>query len=710
MRLRIYLPRTSAFWMVSLASWRPKFFSSAFLCLHPPPPVGQWRRTFPTKHIKEHRSIPQWFATIGTPQHPTTITSIRTSTSTSTTSEPFLDHSDNNRNDPFAECWAATSWTVSAGDNEEINEIVRCFNSPAPPVYFALTRALALTLERTNNDNNNTAVAAVAVKDQQEQVLQRFSYMLKKGYQFAIRRDLEGSIAEWRPLPQDTTTISLLLESGWEFFEPSVEEYANTLQIAHHLLDLVTEASEHHERVETKTADALVNLALDRLQLTLGLDIRGRSSADAAFAFAMAGVAHPKLYQTLATICWHELRRIGARPSFPSKNILQIVEKLAAAGLRGPEVQDVYTLAAELLTQKDEPDHLASALLLREESEEGSFKSSFGLHSTRSLLWLWRFAARQTKAKVPLKAKVPFKKENDNLPYLEELLPPRELESEFDNADWVGRFEDPSRPLIVDVGCGMGVSLLGLATANDNNNNHHHDHGPRRTVPGLDLDLDYSQCNFVGGDLSQLLVGYSRGIALRWELDQRAQFVWQPADALLRTIQSSYPHPNVAMIMIQFPTPFRLAKTTTTDHRHGGGANGNGNKQLPSDASSSSGFMVSLDLLRTVADILKQSGGSLLLQSNCEDVAVAMRDMAVEQVGMVCVDAEHPVEQLGVGMDLPQRTQAWMAHGGARPIGPSWSSRPFLPRVGQTETEVACELQGTPVHRCLLKVPSFPSL
>jgi hypothetical protein len=533
--------------------------------------------------------------------------------------------------DPFDACWAATSWTVNASDDDTINEIVRCFNSPAPQVYFALQRALYL------------ADAA-----DREEILQIFSYMLKIGHRFVIgRRDAETPVAEWRIVPSDAS-----LEKGWQFLDP-IESFPNTLGIAHHLLDMVTEASENHCIIDPSKIDHLVDLALHRLRLSLGTDIRGRISSDAAFCFAMAGVTRPEIYEVLATISKQELNRIGRRPSFPSKSILQIVEKLAAAGIQGPEVEQVYHLAAELLALKGEHDDIVVSL-------RGTGKEAFGLHSTRPLLWLWRFAARQTKAKVPQKGPADSASDGQTVAF-----------------DKLEDFEDSSRPLIVDVGSGMGVSLLGLASNKDLYSS---------SSSGPLSENDYNQCNFVGGDLSQILTGYSRGIALRWGVARRTQFVWKPADALLQDVKS-YPG-KVAMIMIQFPTPFRLPKKT------------DGNPQLPSDASS--GFMVSLDLLQSASGILQHSGGYLLLQSNCEDVAVVMRDMAVNQVGMMCVDAEFPVTRLGVGSHLPQRTCEWIAMGGERPVGPSWSAKPLLPRQCQTETEVACELQGTPVHRCLL--------
>ena len=50
---------------------------------------------------------------------------------------------------------------------------------------------------------------------------------------------------------------------------------------------------------------------------------------------------------------------------------------------------------------------------------------------------------------------------------------------------------------------------------------------------------------------------------------------------------------------------------------------------------------------------------------------------------------------------VTQRAQRWVANGGERAIGKSFSSLPLLPMSGRTETEVACSLDHKPVHRCL---------
>jgi hypothetical protein len=108
--------------------------------------------------------------------------------------------------------------------------------------------------------------------------------------------------------------------------------------------------------------------------------------------------------------------------------------------------------------------------------------------------------------------------------------------------------------------------------------------------------------------------------------------------------------------------------------------------------------------MRQTAKLLKKSGGGhLLLQSNCEDVAVTMRNVATN-VGMTCIDAVRPVTSLDDGGRLPQRTQEWIRLGGERAIGPEWSSVSLLPARCTTETEVACELENTPIHRCLMEM------
>ena len=143
--------------------------------------------------------------------------------------------------------------------------------------------------------------------------------------------------------------------------------------------------------------------------------------------------------------------------------------------------------------------------------------------------------------------------------------------------------------------------------------------------------------------------------------------------------------------MIQFPTPYQLDSPTKMK----------GNSQLPVD--SQSGFMVSDALLAKIATILSRSNGMLLFQSNCEDVAVTVRNRAIVDHGMKILDLSHQ-QQIG-DLDACEQTQRgleWIRLGGKRAVGAGWSSVPLLPRRATTETEVACHVAGTPIHRFLL--------
>jgi hypothetical protein len=240
------------------------------------------------------------------------------------------------------------------------------------------------------------------------------------------------------------------------------------------------------------------------------------------------------------------------------------------------------------------------------------------------------------------------------------------------------------------------VSLLGLSTLRDAHWRRDGSLVPfvlERKISDL-LPMFGESCNYLGGDLSRLSIVYARGIAERWNIDARLQFAETSAVGLLQDVAKLYPPGKVALIMIQFPTPFKL------------GAKIEGNQQLPIDEES--GFMVTLHLLRLACAILHKSNGLLLLQSNCEDVAVKMRRMAVEEAGLECVDFGRVITELA-GLHcpenaLPLRSRQWILMKGDRPVGKGWLSEPCLPTRGFSETEISCMIQGTPVHRCLLRV------
>lgn len=251
------------------------------------------------------------------------------------------------------------------------------------------------------------------------------------------------------------------------------------------------------------------------------------------------------------------------------------------------------------------------------------------------------------------------------------------------------QFEDTSRPLVADIGCGLGVSLLGLAS-------HETDDGSTEAPPLV----DWSKCNFLGGDLSEATVRFANTIAKRWNLSNKLQYAQMSADNFLADL-SHYPGP-ISLIMIQFPTPWRLKADK-------------GNSQLPSGPDDDN-FMVSKALMAKIAEVLRQqqktksgSGGEcyFLLQTNCEDVALVLRDRA-KQAGMTVVPSLQPVMTSSVddGLRIPERTIEWlkMRQDNQRAVGDEWSKVPLLPSKCATETEVACNIQGSPVHRCLFKV------
>jgi SAM-dependent methyltransferase len=241
-------------------------------------------------------------------------------------------------------------------------------------------------------------------------------------------------------------------------------------------------------------------------------------------------------------------------------------------------------------------------------------------------------------------------------------------------------FDDVTRPLILDLGCGFGISLIGLASLEQTADQ---------------SSFDWSACNFIGVDLSSLSVQYAKSIARRWNLGGRLAFVVGSSDRLLEQVKT-YPG-SVRRLLIQFPTPFRLPPSvngSVTEPSYNGG-----NSQLPKSVSD--GFMVTPHLLRQAFQVLRCSSGELLLQSNCEDVAIWMRRVACREAGFVVRDVGCCVDTSITGRPT-KRTLDWVAMGGERAIGAGWCSQPILPPIGRTETEIACMLNDTPVHRCLL--------
>ncbi len=653
--------------------------------------------------------------------------------------------------------------------DDDVDDTLRRLVSPAPESFHVIDSCVGRINEKIMKkkepreyvcDIKNTALLEDVSKD----LMALSSYILKPGscielyYSYEDSYSPEINVFMWRVVDAEDTSRSSL--NGSESYEgrifrcdelikslstsPSLEMYHeyNVLELSRHALELATGGGggggggngNSVNLPGTSTIDTeierIVQQAEIRLALTMGSDLRGRTSADACFNFALAGVHRAdRLFQTLVRIAIHELRRVGTRSSFKPKYILQMIEKFAACDIQGQSssssssvniADELYQLAADCLEQKGHED---TQLL------ECLKNGSFGFHSDRPLLWLWRFSARKRKIS----------------------LSDYSFSSSTGTIDWDDIFLDSSKPLVIDIGSGMGASLLNLSTMVK----HDYGHDQDNSSDGLSsssssttavaaggttgaLDIDWSNCNYAGADLNPCMVRFANGIISRDSNKRmgRIKFFHLSAVDFLKELRTY--RGDIDLIMIHFPSPYRLLTSSSSSSAV---SDDNGNSQLPS--LSAAGFMVTEELIGLASELLntrripkddlsthtrtRTRVGHLFFQTKCEDVAVYLKNLCLSssraststtRTGTFeCVPSPNPVlnvdqlyKQEGKGGEgtRPQRVEKWIKAmpETERAEGSCWwnSSSSCIPSLGRAETEVQCDFENTVVHRCLLKL------
>ena len=368
----------------------------------------------------------------------------------------------------------------------------------------------------------------------------------------------------------------------------------------------------------------------------------------------------------------------------------------------------------------------------------------------------------------------------------------------------IAAFDDPTLPVAVDFGCGRGSFLLRLATAatpaasapatqtstsqrcnvDATNTACVAESGAGGASKTTGLVLLPSKVNFLGVERAPFLVRKARGLAARWGVSSRLQFVAGSAEAVVARWHELETAPLIELACLQFPTPFTSSNRggakpkdgvdggggdggectggTTVDHsgvadagvaaaavlaaiptaaatavatvaaeRCGDGSlklnfESTHNSHLPT---ASAGFLASASLAKQLPSLLSPTG-KVFLQTNTEDVAVAMRKV-FEADSRLCVvegaacgysaDAGAGVgASAGVGLidadgvdgdgDEPVRrslrSSSWVARGGASADGAGWlPGNPWGDSCdARTETEVWCEAERFRVYRCALRL------
>jgi hypothetical protein len=658
----------------------------------------------------------------------------------------------------MVECWAANTTSVNANKDPALDQILQGLVSPAPQSLFVLQRAFWNNESRHDGDHHRRRARRVAM----------CHHLIKREYRLWIRQDFSVNEME-TPSPGIDWTVRLVDNStaleGWligpnalqswtpQPLQPTVQPNDNQLlarthQIALDILDLVWDACDRQIPIPTASLNQLLVALEERLDGTLGTDLRGRTAADTMLTLALAGVATPRsIYTKLETVLRLELQRLQGRPSRTrrsSNELIHLVEKLAAAGaiptthpsnsvaviheliataLQGGGNLDMDT-AQFLLTRNVyvpvSTTAWASSVATATATATAAATQPYDLLQARPLLWIWRFASRLSK---PMSMRNESDVVSDDVrPFQDRIAHPPQ------RTPWIPNFVDPTKPLVMDLGCGFGITLLGLAlwpfgVQADR----------RGTTAGVLLPetVTWSDCNFLGSDWHGLGVRFATGIAQRWSSSDHAtdrykdvapnpwcsagrlQYECRSTHDLLDQLlcSESLPYPGrIVLVLLQFPTPYRLLADRGNDANDENGFKAMGNMQLP--AHESNGFMGSSLVLGKIAELLRrQGGGRLLVQSNCEDVAVQIQSSAME-CGFTAIPMESHVSEMDNAL-LTERTRRWLQSALARDgdqanhrraIGPEWSATRLLPERCASETDVACQIQNVPVHRILFQI------
>ena len=204
--------------------------------------------------------------------------------------------------------------------------------------------------------------------------------------------------------------------------------YLSLLHLSNHARD-ASACSDHAAAAE---AIETIETRLRMPRRCIEEELHGRKAVDALLNLALAGADTKWLFTELCDHAEYEVRRWGRRKSCTSMTLAQLAERTAAAGCCGP--LGLYDTLGDILTERDEPTYacLASALA------HGNFSLTTSDPAAR---WVFRTSSRHGKEAST------------------------SASGFASGADWgagvgadnlAAAFEDSSRPLTVDLGCGFG--------------------------------------------------------------------------------------------------------------------------------------------------------------------------------------------------------------------------------------------------------------
>ena len=251
----------------------------------------------------------------------------------------------------------------------------------------------------------------------------------------------------------------------------------------------------------------------------------------------------------------------------------------------------------------------------------------------------------------------------------------KELQEPTRPLDWSTIYENPSKPLILDIGAGYGRFLLGL----------------------MQVDGFAASNNALGLEIREPIIKRANEWAMHLGLDSRVHFVRSNATVSIESMLSTYPGP-VELVTIQFPDPHFKKK-----HR----------KRR----------IVQEGLVKDLASVVGV-GGKVLLQSDVLGVAEDMRDkferhgdgrwvvaQAHDEAGSVFFEESASEDQDGEGKEGKEGEQGEGGNGidGADHIDDEvlvfkekgWLKENPLPV--RTERECLVMEQGGSVYRVLLE-------